>query len=703
MANSRRTHPFPYPYRDEEAAEGESESLMADTERTQPPDGAQLEAGADAGPPAPGPAPLRAEGPHPDAPLDDGSTLHAEAEEHSGPLPTPLFMLDDDDSKRRCKWFPYPLRRLALALAKWSRGPPNARPWRITPLFPAIQEYPLRLLDRLLPNSSHRLWLLALYFSVYVVTFVLVKRQGSRATDIPGWGEPQSIGCGATYWAKGNLCGLNGDDCRPFADSGFPFRCPAKCSMYQVLDPRAVGDQEINYHTFVIGGGPTANASQPPTYRGDSFICQAALHSGVISDDHGGCGVVDLVGRQDAYVGNLSNGISSFAFDSYFPQSFQFLSGIQCTASDPRWSLMAVTIVFTTVLSLFTVSPALFFFSNFVGLFWTVGMALDAPPYASTAALFSDIVGKFLPAMFCAWVIFDKMGVRRTLHGLTAQVEKLVLWLGPCWVGAMTNYTFDFIPIQRLNAYDIKTEPGAKAALAIIIIVLVLVVLVQAFFFRQEARLVPYLKLYAIFLAAIIVSVLLPGVDLRIHHYVLALLLLPGTSMQTRLSLVYQGLLVGFFINGVARWGFASVLQTPASLQGNAPNGSELPTILPPVIHLANGTNETSSIAFKWTPPDSVGLDGISVLVNDVERFRSYFHDTLNPQSEFVWTRNATVDDMPAKPEYFRFAYMDGSNAEDYTKAGTWAADGSWTPMGPGPSRIKMRSVGGDEVLRRRP
>ena len=123
-------------------------------------------------------------------------------------------------------------------------------------------------------------------------------------------------------------------------------------------------------------------------------------------------------------------------------------------------------------------------------------------------------------------------------------------------MGALSNYTFEWIPIQRLNAHDLEQQPGAKLALAIIILILSLVVIKQVFYFRREGRLIRYLGIYGTFIGAILLSLLLPGLSLRIHHYILALLLLPGTSMQTRPALLYQGLLVGLF-TGVAA--FAAV------------------------------------------------------------------------------------------------------------------------------------------------
>lgn len=616
---------------------------------------------------------------HPDAPLDaddGGNTLQVQDGDSSDGTSR-----DQRNSKSRTtKWIPYPLRRFGLTVAKWSHGPPNARPYRIRPFFPAVQEFPLRLVERVLPRTKQKFWVIFFYLSIWVIAFVLVKRQSAHVSEIAGWGEPQTVGCGESYWSRDNGCGLDGNDCRPFNGSGFVFRCPARCENMHVLEPRPVGGQEVNYRAFVIGGEPPDDSGSTTAYRGDSYLCGAAIHAGIVSNKNGGCGIVRLVGQQQGFVSSKRNGIESIAFDSYFPLSYEFIPDVSCSAHDSRWSLLAVSTVFSGVLSLFTASPALFFFPNFVGHFWTAGMAMDPPSNKTIAGLFSNVLGKFLPAMFVAWVIYDKMGVRRTLTGLTAQIEKTVLWLGACWVGTLDNYTLDFIPISRLTGHDLQQQPGAKAALAIIVIVLFVVVCSQVWFFRQEARFLKYIKLYAILVLGIVIALTLPGLNLRIHHYVLSLLLLPGTSMQTRPSLLYQGLLVGLFINGIARWGFDSVLQTSTALRGDAPIGTLLPNIHEPTIN-SGRSDSPWNITFAWDKPDDMAYEGISILVNDVERFRSYFEDTYQKE-EFVWSRNGSL----GLPEYFRFGFMIGSSSGDYTKAGTWTADGEWEDMKPGPS-----------------
>ncbi|RDW95082.1 hypothetical protein BP5796_00845 [Coleophoma crateriformis] len=622
---------------------------------------------------------------HPDNPIH-APLLLEDLSEDSSP-PTPRFM-QDERAARYWKWIPLPVRRVSKATVKWVKGPNPPRPQRIQPILPWIQEVPILLLDRYLPKQKHRIVLLIGYYFLWILTFAMVMQQSTIATEIEGWGSPANIGCGNTYWVPGNRCGLNGNDCRPFSGGGFAFRCPAECASTMVLNPRAVGAQEIVYRPLVIGGPGEDDTT--PIYRSDSFICGAAIHAGIIDNAVGGCGVVSLVGQQRNYVSSHRNGIDSIGFDSYFPSSFTFHTATSCEAKDPRWPLLFVSLSFTIVLSLFTTSPGVFFFTIFTGLFWHVGLASDPPGHSSTAGLISTILGRYLPAMFCAFVLFEHICVRRTLAGLSAQVEKTILWLGGCWVGALSNYTFEWIPIQRLNGHDLNQQPGAKLALALIVVLLVCIFAQQIYYFRMEGRLVRYLGLYSIFVGAILVSLLLPGLSLRIHHYILALLLLPGTSMQTRPSLLYQGILIGLFINGIARWNFDPVLQTPAALQGDAQHNSKLPFIPRPNITL--GLTE-STISFAWlSPPEP--FDGISVLVNDVERFRGYTDEGFASDKHFVWSKDPGL----AEPEYFRFGYMQGPQSWDYTKAGTWNADGSWTIMEPGPSKVKSRSLDGEEL-----
>ncbi|KAH4071024.1 hypothetical protein HBI49_022900 [Parastagonospora nodorum] len=558
-------------------------------------------------------------------------------------------------------------------IVSWMKGPEPNKIHHITPLLERIQTWPIRLLARL-PR-----WILACIYAVgfvlWAVLFGVILTNYSMPTNLAGFGAPVPLSCVTNLWPSAQSCGLDGRDCLPFADSSFAFNCPASCLGAQVLNPRAIGNTSINYRSLVVGGAPDEDEGFARVYRGDSFICGAAIHAGAIKNGQGGCGVVSLVGEKSNFPTVSQNGISSVGYDSSFPMAFDFnqSSAVQSAAKkcrDPRWNLLILSTIFTALFGLLTSSPAVFFAPIFTIIFFQVGMASDTPNYSNYASLASTILGRFLPAALVA-ALFYQFSIRKSLRNCKAHVEKTVLWVGAAWVGALSNYTLEKIPIQRLTGHDIRQQPGAITALVIIILILFIVILYQCWCLRSEGRLPRFLGLYAIFGISLGILSAMPHLTLRIHHYILALLLLPGTSMQTRISLLAQGLLVGLFINGVARWDFDSILQTAAQLRGDAQLGTSVPSILEPLI---NGTNVT----FTWKGILR-GYDGISVLINDVERFRG-----IDAEANFTWTRQA-VD----LPEYFRFGFINYSpfgavRYSDFTKAGTWWVNGTWGGIPPG-------------------
>ncbi|PVH95179.1 hypothetical protein DM02DRAFT_601277 [Periconia macrospinosa] len=578
------------------------------------------------------------------------------------------------------KYVPARLRRAWRKTVVWVKGPQPPRPWKIRPLFPGIQKAPLRILETWFPKPKHKIALLVVFYFCWILSFSLVLHRSAFTADIPGYGAPVRLRCNDRLWSERNGCGLDGDLCRPFANRTMAFRCPANCKRVQLLNPHAVGDQLLNYRPLVVGG-PT-DEQQPiesSYYRGDSFVCSAAIHAGFINDASGGCGALSLLGEKSDYPSVKRNRITSIAFDSYFPKSFSFLAGTATKCRDLRWPLLGVSLTFTILLSLFTSSPAVFFPSIFLGIFFHVALASDPPNLTDYYSIISIALGRFLPASFCMFAIY-KFFVRRTLDGLEAQIEKTILWLGGCWIGALNNYTFDKIPIERLTPHDIQTQPGAIPALIIIVLILFVIALGQAWCLRVEGRLPRYLALYGIYILVILSLVAIPKMNVRIHHYILGLLLVAGTSMQTRPSLLFQGILIGLFINGIARWGFDSILQTPAELRGDAPVGTLLPIITAPIIHNnLHIPHLNPNITFKWHTPFPESYDGITALVNDVERFRAYGDGgAVKP---FTWEKVGGEDVR----EYFRFAYLRGSARGDYTKAGVWDEDG-WKGMEGGPS-----------------
>ncbi|KAL5334369.1 hypothetical protein BJX70DRAFT_378519 [Aspergillus crustosus] len=562
-------------------------------------------------------------------------------------------------------------------ILNWMRGPSPPHKYRINPWLARWQTAPGRLIERYFPNTKAKFCLLLASVLLWGVIFISVLHSSVAGQEIAGHGSPVKLSCSSRLWSNATNCGLDGDYCRPFEGETFAFRCPASCSGFIVLEPYFVGPREINYQHLVIGGA-TDEDRPDAIYRGDSSICQAAMHAGILADSEGGCGILHRTGEQETFPAVDRNGITSVGFDSYFPLSFTFDSesskdgNFKC--QDLRWPLFTFSVIVSTLLSLVITSPAAFYSSIFFVVYFQVALSSDPPYSPDYYEIVSTALGRFLPCAFVGFAIYY-FCIRRTLADLDAHWDKTVLWLGPCWVGALNTDTFDKIPISRLTPHDLQQQPGAIPALITIVLILVTIVITQALAFRNEGRMPKMLAVYGTLIAGVVALLVVPNMNLRIHHYILALLFLPGTTLQTRPCLVYQGLLMGLFINGIARWGFDSILQTSASLLDGAQLGSILPDITSSIITIAS--SDAISFAFESLsiPPQ---MDGLSVIINDVERFHAFRAGGAEEVAipNWNWTRGKSDE-----PEYFRFGFirenaMGGFWYEDFSDPVTWDGQG---------------------------
>ena len=114
-------------------------------------------------------------------------------------------------------------------------------------------------------------WLLLVLGAAYIIGFAFFSRAQSFLTPSDSF-----IGCTSTYWLANNGCGLDGDNCGPFDNSSFDFRCPAQCAGVILQNPRTVGDEQVVFKPLIVGGGDAVG-----TYGGDTFICAAAVQASV--------------------------------------------------------------------------------------------------------------------------------------------------------------------------------------------------------------------------------------------------------------------------------------------------------------------------------------------------------------------------------------------------------------------------------------
>ncbi|KAJ7706322.1 hypothetical protein B0H17DRAFT_1036725 [Mycena rosella] len=552
-------------------------------------------------------------------------------------------------------------------IINWLRGPrpkidlPDPKPLldidlrvRGRHIYIPIESTFLRL-TRYVPNN----WLLLILGAAYIVSLAFFARAQWFQTPADAF-----IGCTSTYWLAENGCGLDGQSCAPFNDSSLDFRCPAQCSGVILANPRAIGDEKMAFVPLIVGGGD-ANR----TYRGDTFICAAAVQSGLVSNSRGGCGTLDLIGNFTDFLPTTGHGLSSLGFPTVFPLSYRFRDSTSLRhCEDMRNPALAFNALITAFLFLvLRPKPIILFWCLVCIGYWHIiifSQPQGPPPPLDTA------FGTFLPTLFIAYA-FWRLAFRFCLPAFRkAPIEATIWYLAPFWVGVLAGETTDRLPLERLTASDLTKRSGAITTLVVIVLIIAAIALNQIRVFRKTGWLPYYLGWYVLGGLVVLVLSQLPTLNLRIHHYFLAMVLIPGTGLPTRVSAICQGYLLGLFLNGAAAYGFDPILQTAADLVQDATLGTDLPTFLTNSTTYNAGIPLTNQTLFWDAPPP--GWDGFSLLVDDVER---YVGDALN---------FSLAAFQPGIVHFFRLALTSGGSTGDFTNAATLYPNGTWVDPLPG-------------------
>jgi hypothetical protein len=283
--------------------------------------------------------------------------------------------------------------------------------------------------------------------------------------------------------------------------------------------------------------------------------------SGLISDYRGGCGTVTLVGSFTNFLQSSANGLTSTAFPSIFPLSYRITPATTLTnCSDMRNEALAFNIIITCMLFLLLrPKPVVLFWCLVCVGYWHISLFSDpaaVPPQMSTA------FQTFLPSLFICYA-FWRAAFRHCLPAFSElPLERAVWYLAPFWAGVLFNVVVAGIPIDRLVSADITERPGAMVALIVCCLVILALVINQIRVIRKTGWVPHYLKWYLLGALTLVVLACLPGLQFRLHHYFAAMLIIPLTAFPTRLSAIYQAFCLGMFLNGAAKFGLDSILQT---------------------------------------------------------------------------------------------------------------------------------------------
>lgn len=167
--------------------------------------------------------------------------------------------------------------------------------------------------------------------------------------------------------------------------------------------------------------------------------------------------------------------------------------------------------------------------------FWHV--ALFSQPQGPPPKL--DVAfGSFLPALFVAYA-FWRLAFRFVLPAFAnAPLESCILYLSGFWVGVLNNLTFDKLPLSRLTASDVTKRNGAITTLVVILVIVVVLTINQVRVVRKTGWLLHYLGWYILGGLVTLVLALLPGLSLRLHHYILPMVMFHQTHASSAANTV---------------------------------------------------------------------------------------------------------------------------------------------------------------------
>ena len=362
-------------------------------------------------------------------------------------------------------------------------------------------------------------------------------------------------------------CGLGAEDCLPppiqrnLSSGWTPARCPPRCTWQPEDKSRVWGSA--------------------PVYRPDSYLCKAAIHAGVVGAAGGGCFAYREVApamtpgfdaRSAWFVGTEGPaGTTSRSFPSWFPRGVQFVAyeagdAAHCEASP--WGLLVANLLLLAVWVLLGPSPAAFYFVLLEALYWYCLFALDetlgSGGWAEKASLTG--LGTQIPFVATSAVLFHLV-CRRTVPADLPRfaVDALLFYAIPAFVAVHLNLFAYVVPDVDLTVSSLAANSGNMA----VGIILLVVVLAGA---SLQARVLFKADLLRAHVAGAAAGALVAGLvwafgesigyTIHVHHLLFALALLPFTKGVTRPAMIFQGALLGIFVNGAVIWGTdASMLE----------------------------------------------------------------------------------------------------------------------------------------------
>ena len=415
--------------------------------------------------------------------------------------------------------------------------------------------------------------------------------------------------------------------CAASGGAACTIRCPPRCS-----------DAWLSATVYTVYGGGANNS-----YSGESKLCRAAIHSGVLSAS-GGCAVVRIGPGKASFLGGASGGggrrvdVKSFDADYFFPYSLTFESSTpSLNCASLQWPLLAWVALASCAGFALALKPAAPLAAAWaamavMGYWYLVFTARGSDPFSSLSVGAASFVS-LSPLLACVWMAAARKSMgegegegegergvdaafpaaQRDDHTIAptpttttttrpSAVTIAFFYVIPFLASMHMNLATAIVPDVSLDADALKQGPGALVLFLFIIFATLATIFYGLYFVFMRGPIARRAAV-ATLLCYVFGSTVLIGISVstskhtspHVHHSLLALALLPLTGSSTaRPMLVVQAILLGVLINGVAFWGIGG----PWDL---VPLASAVGPACTPF--LANTTATSARVDWACSPP----------------------------------------------------------------------------------------------------
>ncbi|GMF27772.1 unnamed protein product [Phytophthora lilii] len=282
--------------------------------------------------------------------------------------------------------------------------------------------------------------------------------------------------------------------------------------------------------------------------------------------------VLDAVyaGASNAFYSSTVNGVTTKEFLSWFPKTIEFQEAPSNYCSDLSWWILGVGFVVSAGFVLLPrLSPAVMFYSLVAWGFFYVRL-VGQPSSQDYAGISISSYGEVM-ILLAASSLAHQVAASSTFRGWKSMaLKRRVLMWSICYVipyHVMINMNLiGYVPWLNvdLGGYE---ELNANVGTYVVFTILSIGAAFLAFrLFRSLYRghlWKQYLVMYAVLVAAVVVSWgLFPSTSFHLHHTMLGAAIIPITAFPTPAAAFSQAVALGCFVQGYARWGWHSFLDT---------------------------------------------------------------------------------------------------------------------------------------------